>query len=164
MVMRTRRTFLAACCSAVAAVAREAQREPWTIYITNDSCSDYTWNNTEQDTLRAYAEIIRAHLDEMIRGDGEPPENQDRYNLSITGEALSFFNLYPERKDEFIRRVKEGRISVSPFLNNSLLAFQSTESAIRNFYPAARITIPLLRDWRCRRFSFGRERTARQYG
>jgi hypothetical protein len=123
--------------------AEQPKREPWTIYITNDSCSDYTWNNTEQDTLHAYAEIIRAHLDEMIRSDHEESENQERYNLSITGEALSFFNLYPERKDEFIRRVKEGRIAVSPFLNNSLLAFQSTESAIRNFYPALRMQ----REW-----------------
>ena len=139
-----RRTFLAAGFSALARLrAQPAQRAPWTIYITNDSCSDYTWNNTEPDTLRAYAEIIRAHLDEMIRSDHEQPENQERYNLSITGEALSFFNLYPERKDEFIRRVKEGRISVSPFLNNSLLAFQSTESAIRNFYPALRMQ----REW-----------------
>ncbi len=139
-----RRTFLAACFSALAPLrAGQSKRQSWTIYITNDSCSDYTWNNTQPDTLRAYAEIIRAHLDEMIRSDHEQPENQERYNLSITGEALSFFNLYPERKDEFIRRVKEGRIAVSPFLNNSLLAFQSTESAIRNFYPAMRMQ----REW-----------------
>jgi len=142
--MNTRRTFLAACLSTLARVrAQQADSEPWTIYITNDSCSDYTWNNTEPDTLRAYAEIIRAHLDEMIKSDQEQPENQERYNLSITGEALSFFNLYPDRKDEFIRRVNEGRISMSPFLNNSLLAFQSTESALRNFYPAARMQ----REW-----------------
>jgi hypothetical protein len=142
--LNTRRSFLAACFSALAPMrAEQPTREPWTIYITNDSCSDYTWNNTEQDTLHAYAEIIRAHLDEMIRSDHEQPENQERYNLSITGEALSFFNLYPERKDEFISRVKEGRISFSPFLNNSLLAFQSTESAIRNFYPALRMQ----REW-----------------
>jgi len=142
--MDTRRTFLAACLSAVAPVRVQQGKEAhWTIYITNDSCSDYTWNNTEPDTLRAYAEIIRAHLDEMARSDDEQSENQERYNLSITGEAISFFNLYPERKDEFIRRVKEGRISISPFLNNSLLAFQSTESAIRNFYPAVRMQ----REW-----------------
>ena len=142
--MNTRRTFLAACLSVLAPVrGLPAEHEPWTIYITNDSCSDFTWNNTEPDTLRAYAEIIRTHLDEMTRTDHERPANQERYNLSITGEAISFFNLYPERKDEFIRRVREGRISVTPFLNNSLLAFQSTESAIRNFYPARRMQ----REW-----------------
>ncbi|MGA7409768.1 MAG: hypothetical protein WBW33_04740, partial [Bryobacteraceae bacterium] len=138
--MATRRTFIAICLSALTpARAQHGHQEPWTIFITNDSCSDYTWNNTEQDAVRAYAEIIRAHLDEMTLTDHEQPENQDRYNLSITGEALSFFNLYPERKDEFIRRVREGRISISPFLNNSLLAFQNAESAIRNFYPAMRM-------------------------
>jgi hypothetical protein len=140
--MTTRRNFLVALVASASAGAQD-QHEPWTIYITNDSCSDFTWNNTAEDTLLAYAEIIRSHLDEMTRTDGELPENRDHYNLSITGEAISFFNRYPERKDEFIRRVKEGRISVSPFLNNSLFAFHSTESAIRNFYPAVRMQ----REW-----------------
>jgi hypothetical protein len=139
--MTTRRSFLAA----LVATAAGAQdnHEPWTIYVTPDSCSDFTWNNTAEDTLLAYAEIIRSHLDEMTRTDGEAPENRDHYNLSITGEALSFFNRYPERKDEFVRRVREGRIAISPFLNNSLFAFHSTESAIRNFYPAVRMQ----REW-----------------
>jgi hypothetical protein len=141
--MATRRSFLAALLASASGGAQEQQHEPWTIYITNDSCSDFTWNNTAEDTLLAYAEIIRSHLDEMTLTDGELPENRDHYNLSITGEAISFFNRYPERKDEFIRRVKEGRISISPFLNNSLFAFQSTESAIRNFYPAVRMQ----REW-----------------
>ena len=140
--MASRRMFLAACLAA-SVRGQEKRPQPWTIYITNDSCSDFTWNNTAEDTLHAYAEIIRSHLDEMIRTDHEKPENQDRYNLSITGEALSFFDRYPERKEEFIRRVTERRISVSPFLNNSLLAFQCTESAIRNFYPAVRMQ----REW-----------------
>jgi hypothetical protein len=141
--MTTRRSFIGALLASAAAGAQPHHGEPWTIYITNDSCSDFTWNNTAEDTLLAYAEIIRSHLDEMTRTDAEKPENRDHYNLSISGEAISFFNRYPERKDEFIRRVKEGRISMSPFLNNSLFAFQNTESAIRNFYPALRMQ----REW-----------------
>src|ERR1039457_1107991 len=59
----------------------------WTIYITNDACSDYTWGFNEAQTRRAYANVVRAHLDQMVRTDLEKPENQDRYNLSITGGA-----------------------------------------------------------------------------
>src|SRR5690242_19146609 len=62
----------------------------WTIYIANDACSDYTWGFDEEQSRRAYADVVRAHLDEMLRTDHEKPENQDRYNLSITQEAHAF--------------------------------------------------------------------------
>ena len=115
----------------------------WTIYIANDACSDYTWGFNEEQSRRAYADVIRAHLDEMQRTDHEKPENQDRYNLSITQEAHAFLEYYPERKQELIRRIKENRISVGPVYNNALWGFQSTESVIRTFYPARRLE----RDW-----------------
>ncbi|MBZ5595602.1 MAG: hypothetical protein LAP39_25460 [Acidobacteriia bacterium] len=115
----------------------------WTIYITNDACSDYTWGFNEEQTRRAYADVVRAHLDEMQRTDHEKPENQDRYNLSITQEAHAFVEYYPERKEELIRRIKEGRIFVGPVYNNALWGFQSAESVIRTFYPARRLE----RDW-----------------
>jgi alpha-mannosidase len=115
----------------------------WTIYIANDACSDYTWGFNEEQSRRAYADVVRAHLDEMQRTDHEKPENQDRYNLSITQEADAFVEYYPERKQELIRRIKEGRISVGPVYNNALWGFQSSESVIRTFYPARRLE----RDW-----------------
>ena len=115
----------------------------WTIYITNDACSDYTWGFNEEQTRRAYADVVRAHLDQMLRTDLEKPENQDRYNLSITQEAQAFVERYPARKQELIRRIKEGRISVGPVYNNALWGFQSTEAVIREFYPARRLE----RDW-----------------
>jgi len=115
----------------------------WTIYITNDNCPDYTWGLTEEQTHRSFADIVRAHLDEMKRTDNEKPENRDRYNMAVTQEALCFVERYPERKEELIRRIKEGRVFVSPYLCNSLWAFQSVEGAIRTFYPARRLE----REW-----------------
>ena len=111
----------------------------WTIYITNDGCPDYTWGFTEEQTRQNFADIVRAHLDEMKRTDGEAPENRDCYNMAVTQEALCFVERYPERKDELIQRIKEGRIYVSPYLCNSLWAFQSVENAIRTLYPARRL-------------------------
>ena len=119
--------------------AQPASSAAWTVYITNDACSDYTWGFNEEDTRRAFAELVRAHLDEMRRTDGESPENRSRYNMSITQEALCFLERYPGRKQELIARIREGRLYVSPFLNNSLWGFQSIESALRTLYPSRRL-------------------------
>ncbi|HUT32355.1 MAG TPA: glycosyl hydrolase-related protein [Planctomycetota bacterium] len=115
----------------------------WTIYVTNDNCPDYTWGFTEEQTRKAFADIVKGHLDEMTRTDNQPPESQNRYNAAVTQEALCFVEHYPQRKDELIRRIKEGRLYVSPYLCNSLWAFQGVEGAIRTFYPARRLE----RDW-----------------
>jgi len=115
----------------------------WTIYVTNDNCPDYTWGYTEKQTRKAFADIVRGHLDEMKRTDGWAEADRDRYNMAVTQEALCFVEHYPERKDELIRRIREGRVYVSPYLCNSLWAFQGVEGALRTFYPARRLE----RDW-----------------
>ena len=111
----------------------------WTIYVANDNCPDYTWGLTEEQTRQAFADIIKGHLDEMKRTDGQPWYNQDRYNAAVTQEVLCFLEKYPDRKDELVRRIKEGRLYVSPYLCNTLWGFQSVEGTIRAFYPARRL-------------------------
>ncbi len=115
----------------------------WTLYIINDNCPDYTWGLTEEQTRQAFADIVRAHLDEMNRTDSLESANRDRYNMAVTQEAICFVERCPERRAELIRRIKEGRVFVSPFLCNSLWAFHSTECALRVLYPARRLE----RDW-----------------
>ena len=127
----------------LSASARAMDASAWTVYVTNDNCPDYTWGLTEEQTRQAFADIVRAHLDEMNRTDGWEPANQDHYNMAVTQEAMCFVERYPERQAELIRRIKEGRVLVSPFLCNSLWAFHSTEGAIRVLYPARRLE----RDW-----------------
>jgi hypothetical protein len=63
--------------------------------------------------------------------------------MAVTQEALCLVEKYPQRKDELVRRIKEGRVFVSPFLCNSLWGFQSIEGVIRTFYPARRLE----REW-----------------
>ncbi len=111
----------------------------WTIYITNDTCPDYTWGLTEEQTRQSLAELVRAHLDEMARTDGESPENRSRYNMAAAMEALCFLERHPERRQELFRRIREGRLLATPNLNNSLWAFQGLESAIRSLYPGRRL-------------------------
>lgn len=138
MPLSMRRHILLLLLSGVSLFA-QTKSSDWTIYITNDACSDYTWGFNEEATRRAYADVVRAHLDEMNRTDSLAPAERDRYNLSISQEALMFRRYYPERWGEFLRRVREGRIYIGPFLNNNLWAFQGTESLIRSMYPARRL-------------------------
>lgn len=133
---------LLALASQPGAAAQQSQRSSdWKIYIANDSCSDYTWGDSEKQTRRDYADVVSAHLDEINKtaADGQKAENQDHYNLSIAQEALAFAEYYPDRKEELIRRIKEGYIAVEPDFNNSLWGFQSTEGMIRTLYPARRL-------------------------
>jgi hypothetical protein len=86
---------------------------------------------------------VKAHLDEMIRTDAERPENRNHYNMAVMQEALCFVERYPRRKSELIGRIKEGRVFVSPYLCNSLWAFQGADGMIRTFYPFRRLE----REW-----------------
>jgi len=114
---------------------------PWTVYVANDNCPDYTWGLTEEQTRQAFADVVRGHLDEMKRTDGQPAEHRDRYNMAVTLEAICFVERYPERKQELIDRIKEGRVYVSPYLCNSLWGMQSAEGVLRTFYPARRLEL-----------------------
>jgi len=131
--------LLALVAGTTATAAQPDDAAAWTVYVANDNCPDYTWGLTEEQTRQAFADIVRGHLDEMNRTDKEPPENRDRYNMAVTQEALCFVEKYPDRKDELVRRIKEGRVFISPYLCNSLWGLASVEQTIRTFYPARRL-------------------------
>jgi hypothetical protein len=48
---------------------------------------------------------------------------------------------FEEAKNNVYNAIKEGRLFVSPYLSNTLWGFQSTEAAIRAFYPARRLEL-----------------------
>lgn len=108
------------------------------IIIANDTCPDYTWGLTEAQTRQAFADLIAAHLDEMNRTDAGPPESRNHYNVMAFVEVEAFLERYPARREEFIRRAREGRVCISPFLCNTLWGFQSVEGVLRAFYAASR--------------------------
>ena len=122
-----------------AAVDPQPPRAIERILVANDTCPDVTWGWTEEQTRQAFADLVRSHLDEMQRTDDGPTESRDHFNMATAQEAVDFAARYPSRKEEMVRRIREGRISVSPFLCNSLWGFQSAEGAIRTLYPARRL-------------------------
>ena len=59
----------------LSSAADAPDQDPWTIYIANDNCPDYTWGLTEEQTRQAFADIVKGHLDEMRRTLWEPLDN-----------------------------------------------------------------------------------------
>jgi hypothetical protein len=141
--MKSRRTALLVgllLAQATMAAGQDAvDASQWTIYITNDTCFDYTWALNEEESRQSAANLMLSHLEEMSRTDGQKPESRDCFNMPVTQQVLCFLERYPERKAELLRRIREGRVYVGPFLNNTLWGFQSVESAIRSFYPGRRL-------------------------
>jgi hypothetical protein len=125
-------------CAAVSMGATKGDGE-WTLLVGNDNCPDYTWRFNEKQTRKAFADIVRAHLEEVGKTDSLPPESRNRYNMAVTQEMLCFLEYYPDQEKELVRRILEGRIYVSPFVCNNLWAFNSVESFIRTLYPARRL-------------------------
>ena len=125
------------------AAAEPPEPPRFTIHVVNDTCPDYTWGFDERETRRNMADVVRAHLDEMTRTDGEREGNRDRYTMAVTNEALAFLEHYPARRGELIRRLREGRMTLSPFLDNALWGWQSEEAFLRSLYPARRLE----REW-----------------
>lgn len=120
-----------------AAGAGPAAEHPRLI-IANDTCPDVTWGYTEAQTRQAFADLIAAHLDEMTRTDAGPPESRNHYNVMAFVEIQAFLEKYPGRTEELVRRAREGRVCLGPFLCNTLWGFQSAEGVLRAFYPASR--------------------------
>lgn len=126
-----------------AAAAEPPEPPALTIHVVNDTCADYTWGFDEAQTRRNMADLVRAHLDAMSRTDGQPEWSRDRYTMAVTNEALAFLEHYPGRRSELVRRLREGRITLSPFLDNTLWGWQSEEAFLRSLYPARRLE----REW-----------------
>jgi hypothetical protein len=101
---------------------------PWRVIVANDTCPDVTWGSTQTQVRQAFADLIAAHLDEMTRTDALP-EDRDHYNATAFIEVEAFLEKFPLRQDELLRRIREGRVCVSPFPCNSLWDFQSVEGA-----------------------------------
>jgi hypothetical protein len=69
-----------------------------------------TWGFTEAQTRQAFADLIAAHLDEMTRTDALAVENHDLYTATAFIEVEAFLEMYPQRRDELLRRIREDRV------------------------------------------------------
>jgi hypothetical protein len=113
----------------------------WRIYISHDCCNDFTWGNDEASTRDNLAEILKAHLDAMTQTDSYTPDEQSHYTSTTFVEALCFLEKYPARREELVRRAIERRLTLSPWLCNTLWGSMTVEGNLRAMSAARRLQI-----------------------
>jgi len=108
---------------------------PWTIYVCQDVCSDFTFGYSESETKKLSVDLIDAHLRAIDATDLKPADSQNRWNINQTMEVM----WYLERKSavearRLFRREGDGHLQISPIFSSCLTATMSTEQAIRSLY------------------------------
>ena len=113
------------------------RHRPWTVYVLQDICSDFTWGMPDEQTkLESYRFTLK-HLDEMDRTDAWAESDRHRWNLNQTMEVEWFLERASDAdRERFLRRVKEGRFKLSATYNANLSAIMPAEQAVRSLYYA----------------------------
>ena len=113
------------------------RHRPWTIYVMQDICTDFTWGMADEETKVESYRFTLAHLDQMDRTDGWAEDERHRWNLNQTMEIEWFLEqANDDDRVRFFRRVKEGRLKLSATYNVNLSAIMPVEQAIRSLYYA----------------------------
>lgn len=108
---------------------------PWTIYVCQDVCTDFTFGYSEEETKDLSTKLIDEHLRIMENTEKEEDFSQNRWNINQTMEVM----WYLERKSSeeikrFFSREKDGHVQISPIFNSCLTALMTIEQAIRALY------------------------------
>jgi len=111
------------------------KHRPWTIYVCQDVCTDFTWGMNAEDTINESVELTKAHLAYMDITDSEKEESQNRWNINQTMEIEWFLERAGDDQiKKLLKREKEKRLEISAIYNSNLSALMSTEQGIRSLY------------------------------
>ena len=81
----------------------------WTVYVANDNCPDYTWGYSEEQTRRAFADIVKGHLDRSYRTYAPPGS---RYQIGqFSRISVTISDHLRIRSPSCFRRVMRGNTS-----------------------------------------------------
>ena len=86
---------------------------PWEIWLVHHTHVDIGYTEPQEVILRKHAEFVAQALDHCTATDALPPGEQFVWTCEVAWTVKNFLARYPERADEFFRRVREGRIEVT---------------------------------------------------
>jgi len=112
---------------------------PWTVYVCQDTCADFTWRLNEEDTIKCSSNLTESHLQTVSDTKDMPFESQNRWNINQTMDVMWFIERKKEKMKELLKRVKDDHVSISPIFNACLTGIMSTEQAIRSLYYARQL-------------------------
>jgi alpha-mannosidase len=86
---------------------------PWEIWLVHHSHVDIGYTEPQDIIMRKHAEFIAQALDHCTTTDALPPGERFCWTCEVAWTVKAFLARYPERAEEFFRRVREGRIEVT---------------------------------------------------
>jgi hypothetical protein len=86
---------------------------PWEIWLVHHTHVDIGYTEPQDVILRKHAEFVAQALDHCTATDALPPGERFCWTCEVAWTVKAFLARYPERADEFFRRVREGRIEVT---------------------------------------------------
>ncbi len=86
---------------------------PWEIWLVHHSHVDIGYTEPQDIILRKHAEFVAQALDYCTATDALPPGERFCWTCEVSWTVKAFLARYPERAQEFFRRVREGRIEVT---------------------------------------------------
>ncbi len=86
---------------------------PWEIWLVHHTHVDIGYTEPQDVILRKHAEFVAQALDHCTATDALPDGERFCWTCEVAWTVKAFLARYPERADEFFRRVREGRIEVA---------------------------------------------------
>jgi alpha-mannosidase len=85
---------------------------PWEIYLVHHTHVDIGFTEPQVVVLPRHAEYLASVLDYCAATENFPPGERFCWTCEVSWTVKDFLRHYPERAEEFFRRVREGRIEV----------------------------------------------------
>lgn len=85
----------------------------WTVYLIHHSHVDIGYTRPQPIITREHAGYLNTVLDLCAASDHLPPGERFAWTCEVAWTIKQFLARYPERAEEFFRRVREGRIEVT---------------------------------------------------
>ncbi|MDD5707779.1 MAG: hypothetical protein PHR35_17805 [Kiritimatiellae bacterium] len=86
---------------------------PWEIWLVHHTHVDIGYTEPQDVILRQHAEFVAQALDHCTATDALPEGERFVWTCEVSWTVKAFLARYPERSEEFFRRVREGRVEVT---------------------------------------------------
>lgn len=86
---------------------------PWEIFLVPHTHVDIGYTEPQTLLFRKHAEFIARALDYCAATDAWPPGERFCWTCEVAWTIRQFLDRFPERTEEFFRRVREGRIEIT---------------------------------------------------
>ena len=103
------------------------------VFVVHHTHTDIGYTDIQTKVIEDHVDFIDKVLDYCKETDNYPEESKFRWTCEVSWTVKNYFKKRPERINEFIQRVKEGRMEVTGLYLN-VTELYTAEGLIRSLY------------------------------